>query len=155
MLGDADDPDIVSRLRELTTNAPVSNSNWNNGRHLLSTFSNSHVVLFKTKVPTKAYRVFSTDDEFIGGNFLTFDQPIHRSQVEIDYALGTEVGGVFKNYDRYEEIEIPVGTHIYMGYAADQGGKFKGGGMQLWIDNFARDNKIDWDSAIIHELAQY
>ena len=155
LLGDSNDPEIVERLRNLTKNNPIPNSSWDNGRDLLSTFSNSHVVAFKTKEPTKAYRVFSSNDQFAGGNFLTFDQPIHRSQVEMDFALGTESGGAFKNYDRYEEIEIPSGTHVYMGYAAEQGGRFKGGGMQLWIDNIARDNKINWDDAIIHELAQY
>jgi hypothetical protein len=80
-----------------------------------------------------------------------FEKPLHRTQVEVDYALGKGTEGFFlKNadgssaYDRYVEVEIPEGVYVYMGYAADQGGTFKGGGTQLWIDDTVRDG-IEWN----------
>ena len=88
------------------------------------------------------------------------EKPIHRTQVEVDYALGNATEGLFlKNsdgssaYDRYVEVEIPEGIHIYLGTVADQGEQFKGGGTQLWLDDLSRD-AINWN--VTHqELPQY
>lgn len=80
-----------------------------------------------------------------------YDKPISRTQVEIDQALGSKNEGFFLKkddgtsaYDRFVEVEIPAGSYVYLGFAANQGGKFKGGGTQLWVDDKIRD-KIDWD----------
>lgn len=118
-------------------------------------------MLFKTTEPTKVYRVRSSQDEFLSGNYFSYDLPVHRSQVEVDLALGsngqtfieTKIPGA--KYDQVVEVEIPAGVYVYLGYAADQGGKFKGGGMQMWIDDVARDKLIEWDRAIVKPLAQY
>ena len=80
-----------------------------------------------------------------------FEKPVHRTQVEIDYALGNATEGVLLQntngssaYDRYVEVEIPAEVYVHMGIVADQGNQFKGGGTQLWIDDVTR-NAIDWN----------
>lgn len=85
-----------------------------------------------------------------------FEKPVHRTQVEVDQALGTKTGGfILKNddgssaYDRFVEIEIPSDVYVYMGIVADQGGKFKGGGTQFWVDDLTRD-AINWN--VSHQL---
>jgi hypothetical protein len=163
IFANADDAEAVVRARKLTTSDLIPNSSYT-GHKLLDTFSNSNVSIFKTKQPVKAYRCFSSNpniSEFgASGGFLMFEKPIHRNQVEVDYALGKTTEGFFlKNadgssaYDRYVEVEIPEGVYVYMGYAADQGGIFKGGGTQMWIDDTVRDS-IDWNIPW-SELPQY
>ena len=39
------------------------------------------------------------------------------------------------NYDLNVEIEILKGVYVYLCRTADQGGKFKGGGTQIWVDD--------------------
>jgi hypothetical protein len=129
-------------------------------RQALSAFSNSCVTIFKTTQPIKAYRCFSSNPAKSphgpSGGFLMFEKPVHRTQVEVDQALGTKTGGfILKNddgssaYDRFVEIEIPSDVYVYMGIVADQGGKFKGGGTQFWVDDLTRD-AINWN--VSHQL---
>jgi hypothetical protein len=154
IFANVDDVEAVARARKLTSDDLIPNSGWH-GKELLDTFSNSNVSIFKTKQPIKAYRCFSSNPNIspygASGGFLMFEKPLHRTQVEVDYALGKGTEGFFlKNadgssaYDRYVEVEIPEGVYVYMGYAADQGGTFKGGGTQLWIDDTVRDG-IEWN----------
>ncbi|MFD2255903.1 hypothetical protein ACFSSA_04365 [Luteolibacter algae] len=153
LMGNHEDGEAVSRLRQLAENDDVPNSSWK-GHRLLSTFSGSTVTVFRTSEPIKAYRCYSSDPVISpfgpSGGFLMYEKPISRSQVEIDYALGNAKDGLFLKktdgssaYDRFVEIEIPEGSYVYLGYAADQGGRFKGGGTQIWIDDEVRDS-IDW-----------
>ena len=163
IFANVDDAEAVTRARQLTSDALIPNSAWK-GKTLLSTFSNSNVTIFETTQPIKAYRCFSSNPAIseygASGGFLMFEKPIHRTQVEIDYALGNATESfLLKNldgssaYDRYVEVEIPAGVHVYLGIAADQGGKFKGGGTQFWVDNVTRD-AINWDVPY-QELPQY
>jgi hypothetical protein len=151
----ADDVEAVARARHLTSGDLIPNSTWQ-GTKLLDTFSNSNVAIFKTKQPIKVYRCFSSNPNIsewgASGGFLMFERPVHRTQVEVDYALGTKTEGFFcrntdgtSAYDRFVEVEIPEGVYVYLGYAADQGGKFKGGGTQLWVDDIVRNEQIDWN----------
>ena len=163
IFANADDAEAVARARQLTTGALIPDSSWT-GKKLLSTFSNSNVTIFETTQPIKGYRCFSSNPlkspHGPSGGFLMFEKPIHRTQVEVDYALGNATEGLFlKNsdgssaYDRYVEVEIPEGIHIYLGTVADQGEQFKGGGTQLWLDDLSRD-AINWN--VTHqELPQY
>lgn len=163
IFANADDAEAVARARNLTANELIPNSGYS-GHRLLDTFSNSNVSVFNTKQPVKAYRCFSSNPNISefgpSGGFLMFEKPVHRTQVEVDYALGKKTEGFFlKNpdgssaYDRYVEVEIPEGVYVYMGYAADQGGNFKGGGTQFWIDDAVRDG-INWNVPW-NELPQY
>jgi hypothetical protein len=154
IFANAEDAGAVTRARQLTTDNLIPDSSFS-GKRLLSTFSNSSVTIFKTKEPVKAYRCFSSNPNISeygpSGGFLMFERPVHRTQVEVDYALGKKNEGFFlKNsdgssaYNRYVEVEIPSGVYVYMGHAADQGGSFKGGGTQFWIDDAVRD-ELNWN----------
>lgn len=121
----------------------------------MSTFSNQAVICYKTKEPTKAYRVF---DSGAGGrkesNFLLLEPPISKAQAEADYALGSIATGSFQpNYDSWIEIEIPTGSYIFTGVAGKMDGKWVGGGRQVWIeDDVVNNSGIDWANAVINVL---
>jgi len=154
LFGNVDDAGSVSRLRKLANNEQMSDygPGLKGGRELLSTFSNSSVTVFKTTEPVKAYRVYKQG----GGkesNYLFFEKPMTRSQVEVDYALGVN-GTPFQNpYDTWIEVEIPSGQYVYMGYAAPMNGRFKGGGTQFWIEDDVVQS-IDWDLPVEKILTQ-
>ncbi len=77
-----------------------------------------------------------------------YEKPLHRSQVEVDYALGvngkTFVEDAGQAYDRYIEVKIPAGEYVYLGHVAPMNGRFKGGATQIWLEDDVVD-QINWD----------
>lgn len=147
IFANADDPGALLRARDLVDDAPLQNrvNGWT-GKRLLSTFSNSSVTIFKTKEPLKLYRVYD-DTRGAKGAFLSFEKPVSKTQVEVDLALGND-NGVFGNYTRWTEVEIPEGEYVYLGYAAKQSDRYRGGGTQVWIEDELidrLDNQGWWD----------
>jgi hypothetical protein len=157
LFADHTDSVAVDKMRRIANNEVMSahGPGKKGGHELLSTFANQAVICYKTKEPTKAYRVF---DSGSGGrkesNFLLLEAPMSKSQAEADYALGSISTGSFQpNYDSWIEIEIPAGSYVFTGVAGKMDGKWVGGGRQVWIeDDVVNGSGIDWTNAVVNEL---
>jgi hypothetical protein len=158
LFADHVDSVAVEKMRKIANNHQMSahGPGSRGGHELLSTFSNQAVICYKTKEPTKAYRIFdSNNTAFRESNFLTLEPPISKAQVEADYALGTVANGPFQpNYDSWIEVEIPTGSYVFTGVAGPMDGKYIGGGRQVWIeDDLVNGGGIDWISPTVNILA--
>ena len=155
LFADHTDSVAVEKMRKIATNQPMSahGPGSRGGHELLSTFSNQAVICYKTKEPTKAYRIFdSNNTAFRESNFLTLEPPISKSQAEADYALGDTIRGPFQpNYDTWIEVEIPSGSYIFTGVAGEMSGKYVGGGRQVFIEDDVISG-IDWVNPQINNL---
>jgi hypothetical protein len=157
LFADHTDSVAVDKMRRIANNEVMSahGPGKKGGHELLSTFANQAVICYKTKEPTKAYRVF---DSGSGGrkesNFLLLEAPMSKSQAEADYALGSISTGSFQpNYDSWIEIEIPAGSYVFTGVAGKMDGKWVGGGRQVWIeDDVVNGSGIDWTNSVVNEL---
>ncbi len=149
LYGDLNDEEIVSRLSKLANNEKMSNFGPGKvgGHELMSTFLKTTVSVFKTSEPITVYRVFPSGGRK-ASNFVMYEKPLHRSQVEVDYALGvngkTFVEDAGQAYDRYIEVKIPAGEYVYLGHVAPMNGRFKGGATQIWLEDDVVD-QINWD----------
>lgn len=156
LFADHTDSVAVEKMRKLATNQQMSAHGPGNrgGYELLSTFSNQAVICYKTKEPTKAYRIFDGLTGRKESNFLLLEAPISKAQAEADYALGSLKYNSFQpNYDSWIEIEIPTGSYIFTGVAAKMDGKWVGSGRQVWIeDDVVNDSGIDWANAVVNVL---
>jgi hypothetical protein len=156
LFADHTDTVAVDKMRRLASNQKMSafGPGSRGGHELLSTFSNQAVICYRTKEPTKAYRLF---DGGSGGrkesNFLLLEPPVTKAQAEADYALGAGGSPFQPNYDSWIEIEIPAGSYVFTGVAGKMDGKYVGGGRQVWIeDDVVNGAGIDWNNAVVNDL---
>ena len=151
LMANADDIEAVAKARKLSTDE-VLTSKGMTGKMVLETFASGNVMVFKTVEPIKVYRVYdSTKLDAVKSNYFMYEKPYSKTQVEVDYALGSLKGGVntpFQNYDRVVEVEIPAGVYVHMGYAAKQTERYRGGATQIWLEDVLINDPamFDWTS---------
>jgi hypothetical protein len=153
LFADHTDSGAVDRMRKIANNQQMSahGPGEHGGHRLLSTFSNQAVICYKTKEPTKAYRIFDSSNPLKESNFLALEPPISKAQAEADYALGANGDPFQPNYDSWMEVDIPSGSYIFTGVAGSMNGKYIGGGRQVWIEDDVISS-INWTSPTINDL---